>query len=258
MSETPVRREDVATRSARRLRASSSPRMASATSSGILPPVSMTASASLGVQWRTTLEHLDDLVEGPGRRQGGPLGQAAAVGFQPAGQLGGIGRQPDDEPELAEPSAIGLAEHGPAAGGEDRRRDSPPSTRPASAPPSRGTPARPTRRRSTRIERPARASISRSAVAGRAGPAGRPGSARPSTCPCLGSRSAPGPDRGRHGGVRVAYHSSRRGQSLRWRTSTHHVHRGVLPGVELELERRLPEEHVHAGDRLAARAPGPA
>ena len=72
----------------------------------------------------------------------GRRGQAAPVGLEAASQLGRMGRQPDHETEVAEPPAIGLAQHGAAAGGQDDRPDAPPSTRRGSVPPSRERPIR--------------------------------------------------------------------------------------------------------------------
>ena len=129
----------------------------------------------LGVQRRTRREDLRDLGERPGRGEGGPPGEAAPVGLEPSGQLVGIGRQPDDESELAEPRPVRLAEHRPAARRQDRPGTARTSARPGSAPPSRGTPARPTRRRSP--DRPARRGPrSRGRRRRTAGPAARRGS----------------------------------------------------------------------------------
>ena len=94
--------------------------MAAATSSGVLSPVSITSVGQFLVKRDPDFEDLRDLGEGPGRGQWGPLRKSAAVGLQPARQLGGVGPQPDDEAEAADPAAVDLAEHDAAARGDDR------------------------------------------------------------------------------------------------------------------------------------------
>ena len=103
-----------------------------------------------------------------------------------------------------------------------------------------------------RIDRPARASISRSAS--RNGRSRRSGQdladrrlARAAVADQGQSRPAIAVTACRSG---VDRHSSRMGPSLRLEGGPHHLERGVLARVELELEGRLAEEHVDAGDRL--------
>src|SRR4029077_3151882 len=89
---------------------------------------------------------------------------------------------------------------------------------------------------------------------GTSGPSGWPRSAPRSTCRSRGSRSAPvpAPEAMAASGL-VSFVAE--GPELAVKDLAHDVDRRVTPGVQLELEGGLAEEHVHPGDHLGAALP---
>ena len=162
---TSERRQAVclASKSRSRFRASSIRGSRRRRARGSLPSVSITASASLGVQRGADRQHLDDLVEGPGRRQGGPRGEAARG--RPAG--GGPARR--DRPSARRRTRSRGAAAGWPRGAPRRRRwrGWRPGLSAASSARVRSSQSRktgsPDSAKIARIDRPERASISRSA-----------------------------------------------------------------------------------------------